>query len=340
MAKRKFRKFTNHEQRALRLDELLQAQPIIATESAPELLQDIQEGVRYGQTRERSEYREIQRELSTVQIPSGYRPPWRSMNYVPRLLPPQVAMQSSRFHDNILSYPLALQLLRSELFDESYPWGTVGKLFAGSDTMGSRVRVCSGVLVGPNLLLTASHCVPWDGNNWWMRFIPAYSDRNLAPGSTYRAPYGESYVSDFYGFRNTDEVTGLDYAICRLYTRLGENAGWMGSQSYGEDDPYEDGSWNSVGYPTNFFGGHRPAVEFGVQVDDIDNEGDGREIETRIYTADGWSGGPLWGWIAGDAKVIGVLSGAEKDFLDPTRDVYAGGSPMVDLVKFGFANWP
>lgn len=49
--------------------------------------------------------------------------------------------------------------------------------------------------------------------------------------------------------------------------------------------------------------------------------------------------GPLWGWIDGGPRVIGIESGYEKDILDPTRTVFAGGEHMVNLVKFGIANW-
>jgi hypothetical protein len=37
--------------------------------------------------------------------------------------------------------------------------------------------------------------------------------------------------------------------------------------------------------------------------------------------------------------VVGVLSGSEKDELDPRRAVFAGGSGMMDLIRFGLANW-
>ena len=43
------------------------------------------------------------------------------------------------------------------------------------------------------------------------------------------------------------------------------------------------------------------------------------------FTDHGWSGGPLWGFIDGGPRVIGVASGREKDGFDPTRSVFAGG---------------
>jgi hypothetical protein len=113
----------------------------------------------------------------------------------------------------------------------------------------------------------------------------------------------------------------------------------MGSQSWGDEDPYYGRDWISIGYPETYMGGERPSVRFAIGVRDIDDEGDGLEIETVSFTSHGWSGGPLWGWIDDDPRVIGVLSGREKDMADPTRSVFAGGRSMVDLIKFGHANW-
>ena len=50
-------------------------------------------------------------------------------------------------------------------------------------------------------------------------------------------------------------------------------------------------------------------------------------------------GGPLWGGVEGQFRVVGIESGFENDFLDPERTVFAGGEHMVNLVKYGWANW-
>jgi hypothetical protein len=130
--------------------------------------------------------------------------------------------------------------------------------------------------------------------------------------------------------------------ICRLYEPLGNRTGWMGSKSFGKDGDYENRRWTSVGYPDVFMGGQDAAVDFNIEIVDIDNDGnDSRELETDYDVAfgGGWSGGPLWGWFDDDAKVIGIKSGWEADGWDPARGVFAGGRPMVDLVKFGWAHW-
>jgi len=73
---------------------------------------------------------------------------------------------------------------------------------------------------------------------------------------------------------------------------------------------------------------------------DIDNDSPGLELEfaLRADLGHGWSGGPLWVHAA-NPYVVGVLSGQEKDGLDPTRLVYAGGSGLVNVVRYGLTNY-
>lgn len=216
-----------------------------------------------------------------------------------------------------------------------YPWRTIGKVFVGgNNNFNSPLWTGSGVLVGKNLLLTAGHVAPWNVQGWWMRFVPAFNN-----GSE---PLGSSYVETFRGFNQPGEVHGLDYAICKLYTALGNSVGWMGSSSFGSDDGYRNGSWTSVGYPaepTNP-GAQFMIVEDNVKIVDVDDEGStGKELESNLYSLGGWSGGPLWAYLDNQPKVIGVMSGDETDFLQPRHTVSAGGIAMVDLVQWGWSNW-
>ncbi|MEZ5085761.1 MAG: trypsin-like serine protease [Tessaracoccus sp.] len=210
-----------------------------------------------------------------------------------------------------------------------YPMCTIGIVRVSVN--GKPKHRGSGVMVGPNLLLTAGHVAPWGASNWDMEFIPAYRNGNR--------PFGSAWVRQYRGYNTKNNVTGHDYAICRLYTPIGNVVGWMGARSYGKDSQYEALTYMSSGYPGSY--GERPAVELGMRIADIDNDSPGLELEfaTRKDLGPGWSGGPLW---PGSTQpyVHGVLSGTEKDFLDPRRLVYAAGSPMVDLVRYGRNNWP
>jgi hypothetical protein len=273
----------------------------------------------------------LRAEMAARPRPAAYRPPWLAVDYFPRVAPRRVLTSATLVPGlggrGIPSLTIHHQLSRA------WPWCTVGRVFWGTGQRFARERSGTGVLVGRNLLLTASHLAPWGQppGTWWMEFVPGYDYPT--------EPFGRSYVESFHGVSNTDDVTGVDYVICKLYTKLGDTCGWMGSQSFGDEDRYYDGEWTSVGYPETFVGGEWPAVEFAIGVRDIDDDGDGLELETVDFTDHGWSGGPLWGWIDNEPRVIGVCSGREKDALDPRRSVFAGGGAMVDLVRFGIANW-
>jgi V8-like Glu-specific endopeptidase len=97
------------------------------------------------------------------------------------------------------------------------------------------MMVGSGVLIGPRLLLTASHAVPWDTSNWSVRFAPAYRNGN-------DPRFGHAYVDEWRGVRNVNDVTGLDYVICKLNWRIGDRTGWLGSWWSGSKSFYYGGS--------------------------------------------------------------------------------------------------
>ncbi|MGH1277201.1 trypsin-like serine peptidase [Bacillus cereus] len=256
-----------------------------------------------------------------VTTPKAFRPKWLDVMTAPRIRP--------RLLD--INIQEGIKPLISESAGKDWPWSAIGKLFVTRRNQPGWVG--SGVLVGPRLLLTASHAMPWGSEDFSIRFVPGYRNGN-------DPRFGHAYVDEWRGVRNINNVTGLDYVICKLNWRIGERTGWLGSEWHSDEDWYYNDSWISVGYPTSEpNGGERPSIEIPIKVVDIDNDSDGLEIETHKFALGGWSGGPLWGWRGGEPKVVGIESGYEKDGLDPTRTVFAGGQHLVNLVKFGWANW-
>ena len=270
----------------------------------------------------------------------GFRPPWVGIDYFPKVIPRR-RRGFARYVASLSSIlpPTPMTLMEAhEAVSTFYPWRTIGKVFVGNDpNFRNENGSGTGVLVGPNLMMTASHLVPWDdaAGFWWMRFAPGFRDSE---------PDGSSFVTRVRGIRNPEsdfEASGYDYVICQLQQPMGEQLGWMGTQSFGDEDSYTDARWISVGYPGWFFNANRPAVEFDIDIDDIDSDDPGLELEITDGQAggDGWSGGPLWGVIDNDFRVIGIRSGTEKDGLDPRRGVFSGGRHMVDLVRHGLLHF-
>jgi hypothetical protein len=270
---------------------------------------------------------------------TAHRPAWVGLEYYPKVIPHRRPLVAQRAANPTVAAP-PMKLLHGhnqEAVSTFFPWRTIGKVFVGTDpNFRDPSGWGTGVLVGPNLMMTASHVVPWEATSglWWMRFAPGFREGE---------PQGSSFVTRVRGIRIDDDSdpSGYDYVICRLQQPLGAALGWMGSQSFGDEDDYTNGRWISVGYPGWFFGGNRPAVEFDIDIDDIDNDDPGVELETNYGDAfgGGWSGGPLWGIIGNQARIIGIKSGWEVDGYDPARGVFSGGRLMVDLIKHGLAHF-
>jgi V8-like Glu-specific endopeptidase len=232
--------------------------------------------------------------------------------------------------------PVARQLLT----DTSYPWRCIGRI------TNSQGRAGSGALVGHNLVLTASHVVPWGQSSWWMTFTPHQFGPNTQP-------FGMSYVSDAHAYiaagQTVDQFdSAIDYAVLKLYTPLGDRLGWFGSTDYSEE--WNDGNyWASVGYPGDMFGGVFPSVELPVSIEDGDSPGvfsnPGLNLETEAKISAGASGGPFWAWFPNGRgltpRIAGVVS-SNHDFGTFSTDIdgrLAGGSELVNLVNWGRSNW-
>jgi V8-like Glu-specific endopeptidase len=222
--------------------------------------------------------------------------------------------------------------------DATWPWGLVGRIFTSGGWYGS------GALIGPRLVATAGHVVPWGSGPWWMRFVPAYYNGVSLHGASV-----ESYVSDARGYDVTT-ATGYDWAVLRLYQPLGSWLGYFGYNGFSsswEDDPY----WTILGYPGAIAGAQRPSYQNGVSVFDIDSDSNGgRELETRGDVTAGNSGGPMFGWWSGDPRLVGVVSGEEEDWSPgfwpwewgnlERGNVIAGGSGFTNMMAWGRSNWP
>jgi hypothetical protein len=269
-----------------------------------------------------------------TRLPDAHRPPWLDLVHAPATVPRRSRISAARFGLPPAFGPLHLDYQEIPLV--GWPWCTIGRVFVGAgDDFSNWTESGTGTLVGPNLMLTASHIAPWDVDGWWMRFVPAYQD-----GS---GPFGDSFVRQFRGVKSPDDQH--DYIICDLYTPLGNRAGWMGSYSSSDDDFYEDGIWHSVGYPGSYMNAERAVLQAAISPEDADINGDGAVLDFEPPFADhGWSGGPLFGWVDDQPRVVGIERGEEEEkFLFVTLDddtVFSGGEHMVNLVKYGYANWP
>lgn len=323
--------------RVLGLDELAAAKPVRATERTPAAL--VRELDRRS-TPVTALVEQVSRASAAGQDAGGrlrseaHRPRWVDLDYLPLVRPHRFKVPPFGRGARVSGRPgeVGFHTMMQESLTFSWPWRTIGKVLHGSASDFTRPTGWgTGVLVGPNLMLTASHIAEWDGG--WMHFFPGFRDGNGDPR------FGDSFVERIRGIRPGGSPTGYDYVICKLVKPLGQNVGWMGTQWWGDEDQYYDGTWFLNGFPGDFANGDRLAVEYPLDIDDIDDDDPGLELETDFFVTGGWSGGPLWGWMPDGPHVIGVTSGWEVDGWDPVRSVIAGGAHLVELTQFGWDNW-
>jgi hypothetical protein len=271
---------------------------------------------------------------------SSYRPPWTWTEFLPRVAPRRRLMSEIDLAVGIARPGRVMYTMdyTGEGFVSGWPWTCVGKVTGGFDTDFDHPKTFgTGVLVGRNVLLTAAHLAIWDRGpgQWWMRFFPGF---DAGP-----KPIGSSFVEQFRGPGPQTHSNPQDFVVCKLYDPLGDALGFFGYHWSSDDDFYYDQRWMSGGYPDFKYNGQRLITEYDIEVQDIDNDGDGREIEIGLNDFlfnGGWSGGPLWGWFPGnDPRVIGVCSGYQADGFDPVRSVFAGGGPMLNYISDARRDW-
>lgn len=224
---------------------------------------------------------------------------------------------------------------RQVFYPSGYPWRCIGKIYTWTDPSGGWTWTGSGALVGRNVVVTASHVVPWGSSPWMMKFVPATWDGASVIGSSV-----ESYVQYYYGYKNHNQ--GDDMAVLKLYTPLGNTLGYFGARTY--HDSWEGGHyWTKVGYPGAVASGARPSRIAWYPIVDDDSDGAGVELEYKADSSPGDSGGPVFGWWSGWPYVIGTHSGWEEEYHFPwymvKNNLAAGGGALTNLVRWARNNW-
>jgi hypothetical protein len=290
---------------------------------------------------------EIKVASPTLPLPPPRIPDWADVIYHPKMSP-RIARRTMRRANGNRVKPLWLFTgNRQAFFPSGYPLQCIGKIFAWNDPYSFNWSwTASGVLVGRNIVLTASHAVPWGANPAMMQFVPAYYN-----GTSTLGPDVASFVDATSAYYQEPDPNvdrpAWDYAVLRLIDPLGDSLGWFGYKTY--DDHWNDGNyWTLVGYPGDIAGGEQPSSQSGISFHDDDSDGDALELETDNGDATpGDSGGPFFGWWDGEfwPSVVGVCSAQEQEwpfpwFTGPEDNNVAGaGSPMADLIQWARNNW-
>jgi V8-like Glu-specific endopeptidase len=210
--------------------------------------------------------------------------------------------------------------------DTSYPWSAVGRV----DVPGGWG---SGVLVGPRHLLTAAHIIPWVvgesgvSSVGWVRFVPGAFESS--------EPFGSASAVAVYCLQPTHPPSidaaeeRVDFAVCVLDHPIGRLTGWMGVQAY--RDAWDHlARWSHVGYRGTQATATRPSYQAGLALNGRPGQADTHQA--MLHRGDvhpGQSGGPFFGWWAGEdcPRVVAVQSWGW-----PGQAGASGGESLVDMV--------
>jgi hypothetical protein len=291
-----------------------------------------------GRTAKRFSSKEVARKVLRGNTTPAHRPPWMLQAFHPRpsISPLRPFLRTIDGRRVEPFYGVFGGEDRQVYYPSGYPLRCIGRIFTWTNASNPNPSSYgSGVLVGPRHVLCAGHMAPWGSSNWMMKFVPSYYD-----GVSLDGPGVLSYVSDVWGYNDGQQVTAWDMVLLRLYTPLGDQLGYFGSKTYDpawENQPY----WELCGYPSAVTS-ERPSYQLGISVLDHDNSGDAMQLEHQGDSTPGDSGGPFFSfWPDGFPYVIGTVSGGEAITGSGAEDnnICAGGKAIVDLIKWGLANW-
>lgn len=228
--------------------------------------------------------------------------------------------------------------------DRSFPWRTTGVI----RTAGG---ACTGTMIGPRLVLTASHCINWssDGSSaGWITFTPGSFDGD-APWGTYsvqRIIYWQPALGLL-----SDHETAFDYVILVLEESLGNTIGYPGYRTY--DDDWNDGRfWQIIGYPGELASGQRPGFQGDASITSVQTHGlsgqTGAVLGHFNDITPGQSGGPCWGWWDGEPwpRVVGVVSTIGSTAVQAPHgstngdNEFGGGPALSALISWARSTYP
>jgi glutamyl endopeptidase len=205
----------------------------------------------------------------------------------------------------------------------SYPWRAMTKLYPTFSN--GAAYVCSGVLISPQYVLTAGHCVHSQSDGGWATSI------EVVPGldGTYQ-PYGSYFATYFRSYTGwtVNADSNYDMALITLNSPIGNTVGWLGYAYY----PSPLGiTGNLAGYPGDLDNGLRLYYHFGAIA-----SATSLTTSYDIDSAGGQSGSGVYSVVNGDRYVFTVHAYGGAQYNSGTWLTSARVSDLNAWIASGF----
>ncbi len=233
---------------------------------------------------------------------------------------------------------------RKKLQNFSYPFSAIGKV----GPLG-----CTGTIVGPRHVLTATHCLAYlsTGELVVPSFTPAYGGPNQGPTfdaidvrvlKDFRHNVWDTQKEEWQDNKWKAENFAFDMAVITFSQDFGYDYGWMPTRAFNKDLRKKSLFWN-VGYPSDLGDNEVAYFSEKCSVDEFNSKKSNNiashELKTKCDTNYGHSGGPLF--VAGikNLGVMGVCSGHSIGKLGwlpwatDNTNYFSGGPALVKIVS-------
>lgn len=160
--------------------------------------------------------------------------------------------------------------------------------------------ICTGTLVGPDLVLTNSHCLLdrssglFTEKSIWFR--PALGKKAKEIGA--RAT--KAWLGTLYPSKQRSE----DWALIKLDQPLGETFGWLETAPLVEDQPFIPSLVSFIAYATDYKDGSVPLIHSNCHLTAFDSRGS--YFRHNCHMNAGSSGGPLLGFKRGRPHILAI----------------------------------
>lgn len=202
-----------------------------------------------------------------------------------------------------------------------YPWSLIGQIVMET---GGR---CTATLIGPDVLITAAHCIHTDEGR-----VNAAGEFRASGGQTARVThYLIDRSFDYRRFNGSNDIDQLDWALLRIDRRLGDELGFMevfdltgqGEGRARTADLYQAGwSWDT--------GNDRLSGNTGCHIVEVHREG---TFAHQCDTTRGDSGSPFMvRGSSGRYQVVGVDSSFRTVPGRPVMNIAVSASNFIRFV--------